>query len=164
VNISKPTYVIRNLRDDTEYRCISKFFGDLFEKLVFAIFDDQRGNDYWYDVDPTRISQLVESLGVYDRSQYRRHMQLFVLRVSRANRDCKPMSQRLLREREKHLVDYGFHRNRSSVFLDAVLLRNTPAITNVMCYIGKQHMRLPIVLDGYYRYVRTRRVRPPCNR
>jgi hypothetical protein len=74
------------------------------------------------------------------------------------------MSQRLLREREKHLVDYGFHRNRSTVFLDAVLLRHTPAISNVMCYIGKQHMRLSIVLDGYYRYVRTRRVRPPCNR
>jgi hypothetical protein len=74
------------------------------------------------------------------------------------------MSQRLLREREKHLVDYGFHRNRSTVFLDAVLLRHTPAILNVMCYIGKQDMRLPIVLDGYYRYVGTRRVRPPCNR
>jgi hypothetical protein len=71
VKSNKPSCVIH--QNENEFRCISKFFGDLFEKLVFAIFDDQRRsrNDYWYDVDPTRILQLVESLGVYDRSRFR---------------------------------------------------------------------------------------------
>jgi hypothetical protein len=69
VKRNKPSHVIR--QDENEFRCISKFFGDLFEKLVFAIFDNQSRNDYWYNIDPTQISQLVESLGVYDRSGFR---------------------------------------------------------------------------------------------
>jgi hypothetical protein len=71
VKRNKPSHVI--CQDENEFRCISKFSGDLFEKLFFAIFDDQKRsrNDYWYNVDPTQISQLVESLGVYDRSGFR---------------------------------------------------------------------------------------------
>jgi hypothetical protein len=56
--------VVRNKVDYTYnngvngYHCIRKFFGDLFEKLVFAIFEDERrlgAGRPWYDVDPARI-------------------------------------------------------------------------------------------------------------
>jgi hypothetical protein len=40
VKRNKPSHVIH--QDENKFRCISKFFGDLFEKLVFAIFDDQK--------------------------------------------------------------------------------------------------------------------------
>jgi hypothetical protein len=68
---NKPSYVVH--QNDSKFCCISKFVGDLFEKLVFTRFDSQRQspNDYWYDINPTSISQLVESLGVYDRRQFK---------------------------------------------------------------------------------------------
>lgn len=37
VQRNKPSYGIR--QNENEFRCISKFFRDLFEKLVFAILD-----------------------------------------------------------------------------------------------------------------------------
>jgi hypothetical protein len=48
IKISKPSYVIWNVRNENEFRCISKSCSDLFEKLVFELFNNQRRgrNDY----------------------------------------------------------------------------------------------------------------------
>ncbi|KAG7562628.1 hypothetical protein FFLO_01895 [Filobasidium floriforme] len=57
----------------------------------------------------------------------------------------------MMRLRNSALAEYGFTKNRSTVFLDAVLRRQPDNICAIMGYVGSEHMRLPMVLDAYYR-------------
>lgn len=40
---NRPDYAL--CHGELWYQCIDKFFGDLFEKLVFAIFDDEKRSE-----------------------------------------------------------------------------------------------------------------------
>lgn len=98
------------------------------------------------------VQDVIDRLGVMDASRFRRHIQVFHVRLTKASRSFRVGDINLERQRNSALAEYGFTKNRSTVFLDAVLRRQPGNICAIMGYIGREHMHLPMVLDAYYRY------------
>jgi hypothetical protein len=88
-----------------------------------------------------------------DASRFRRQIQAFHVRLTKASRSFRAGDINLECQRNSALAEYGFTKNRSTIFLDAVSRRRPDNICAIMGYIGREHMRLPMVLDAYYRYV-----------
>ncbi|KAH8079908.1 hypothetical protein HD553DRAFT_337080 [Filobasidium floriforme] len=164
VTADAPGYLRRTRTEGhSGYSCIGKFFGDILEKLVMVIFDDMRWYEshgrwhksHWYEIPSANMREALEELGVIDIDrEYRRfkdNVTGFASRIPRVVLGNKNKDRR-----RRILVDFGFQELedcKDTVFLDLAVvdpdLRHEEVL-DILEELGRQHMRLAFVLEGYY--------------
>ncbi|KAG7544304.1 hypothetical protein FFLO_03343 [Filobasidium floriforme] len=163
VTVDAPGYLRRTRTPEgyySGYSCIGKFFGDILEKLVMVIFDDMRWYEshgrwhkgHWYKIPSANMREALEELGVIDIDREYRRFKDNV--TGFASRIPSVVLRGEKSRRRRILVDFGFEELEycETVFLDWAVadLGEERVILDILTQIGRQHMRLAFVLEGFY--------------